>query len=183
MGMQANTIILLSYSSKNISQFKFLTMNTKFIIPGVLIVFVMQSCIQRNFDIKAEEVAILKIDSTWSALGTHSKDVEKMVSYWSDDAVVIPPGEPPVRGKDALRKMVGDLSNIPGFSISWKSSDVHFSPDGKMAYMYGENLFSMNDSTGNKISIPGRGYTIWRKQADGNWKCVVDIWNNPPPAR
>jgi ketosteroid isomerase-like protein len=30
------------------------------------------------------------------------------------------------------------------------------------------------------LSMPGRGYTIWRKEADGNWKCVVDIWNNPP---
>jgi ketosteroid isomerase-like protein len=158
-------------------------MNTKFIIPCVLIAFVMLSCTQRNVDLKAEEAALLKTDSIWSALGTNSKDVEKIVSYWSDDAVVIPPGEPPVRGKDALRKMVGDLTNIPGFSISWKSSEIHFSPDGQLAYMYGENLFSMNDSTGNKIAIPGRGYTIWRKETDGNWKCVVDIWNSPPPAK
>jgi ketosteroid isomerase-like protein len=181
--MQAAIIILLPYSCKTIFNFKFLIMNIKFIIPCVLIAFFMLSCTQRNVDLKAEEVAILKIDSTWSALATNSKDVEKIVSYWSDDAVVIPPGEPPVRGKDALRKMVGDMSNIPGFSLSWKSSDVHFSPDGKMAYMYGENLFTMNDSTGNKISLPGRGYTIWRKETDGSWKCVVDIWNNPPPAK
>ncbi|HEU5167862.1 MAG TPA: hypothetical protein VFU29_20095 [Chitinophagaceae bacterium] len=40
----------------------------------------------------------------------------------------------------------------------------------------------MNDSTGNKIAIPGRGYSIWRKEADGNWKCVVDIFNNPSAA-
>ena len=158
-------------------------MNTKFTIPCVLIAFVMLSCTQRNVDLKAEEAVLLKTDSIWSTLGTNSKDVEKIVSYWSDDAVVIPPGEPPVRGKDALRKMVGDLTNIPGFSISWKSSEVHFSPDGQLAYMYGENLFSMNDSTGNKIAIPGRGFTIWRKETDGNWKCVVDIWNNPPPAK
>lgn len=158
-------------------------MNTKFTITCVLIAFVMLCCNQANVDLKAEEAALLKIDSTWSALATQSKDVEKIVSYWSDDAVVIPPGEPPVKGKDALRKMVGDMSSIPGFSLSWRSTDVHFSPDGKIAYMYGENLFSMNDSTGNKISIPGRGYTIWRKESNGDWKCVVDIWNNPPPVR
>jgi ketosteroid isomerase-like protein len=22
--------------------------------------------------------------------------------------------------------------------------------------------------------------TVWRKNADGAWKCVVDIWNNAP---
>ena len=155
-------------------------MNAKPILPLLLVSFVLLSCQPATVDLKAEESAILKTDSTWAALAGEGKDVEKIISYWTDDAVVMSPGEEPVRGKDALRKMVGDMSNIPGFSISWKSSDVHFSPDGKMAYMYGENIFSMNDSTGKKISIPGRGYTVWRKEADGSWKCVVDIWNNPP---
>ena len=135
---------------------------------------------QAKVDLKAEESAILEADSTWAALAKEGKEVDKIISYWSDDAVVLPPGQPAVKGKNALRRMVEDSKNIPGFSITWKSSDLHFSPDGKMAYMNGENLMSMNDSTGNKISTPGRGYTIWRKETDGNWKCVVDIWNNPP---
>jgi ketosteroid isomerase-like protein len=155
-------------------------MNTKSFTSVVLITLTLLSCGQTQVDLEAEKAAILRTDSTWAALATQSKDAEKIVAYWSDDAVVIAPSEEPVKGKDALRKMVNDMNNIPGFSISWRSSDVHFSPDAKMAYMYGENLFSMNDSTGNKIAIPGRGYTIWRKEADGNWKCVVDIWNNPP---
>ena len=94
--------------------------------------------------------------------------------------VLLAPGQPAVKGKEALRKMVTDSKNIPGFSISWTSSEINFSPDGKLAYVYGENLMTMNDSTGKTMSIPGRGYTIWRKETDGNWKCVVDMWNNPP---
>ena len=147
----------------------------------ILVVFVIAvGCNQSNVDLKAEEAAIMKTDSTWSAIAKESKDVEKIVSYWSDDAVVLAPGQPAVTGKEALRKFIEDSRQIPGFSITWKSSDVHFSPDGKMAYMSGENLMTMDDSTGKKMTIPGRGYTIWRKEADGNWKCVVDIWNNPP---
>ena len=155
-------------------------MNTKLVGPVLLSSMVFLACQQNKSDSKAEEAALLKIDSTWSATASESKDADKVVSYWSDDAVVMSPGEEPVKGKEALKKMVAGMSSIPGFSISWKSSDVHFSPDGQMAYMYGENLVSMNDSTGNKITIPGRGYTVWKKDADGNWKCVVDIWNNPP---
>ena len=147
----------------------------------ILVVFVIAvGCNQSNVDLKAEEAAIMKTDSSWSAIAKESKDVEKIVSYWSDDAVVLAPGQPAVKGKEALRKFIEDSRQIPGFSITWKSSDVHFSPDGKMAYMSGENLMTMDDSTGKKMTIPGRGYTIWRKEADGNWKCVVDIWNNPP---
>ncbi|HKC36451.1 MAG TPA: DUF4440 domain-containing protein [Chitinophagaceae bacterium] len=158
-------------------------MINKLFLPVLFISFLISGCQQAKVDMKAEEAAIMKADSTWSALASELKDVDKTVSYWSDDAVLIPPGQPIIKGKEALRKFVEGSKNIPGFSISWRSSDVHFSPDAKLAYMYGENLMSMNDSTGNKISIPGRGYTVWRKEADGNWKCVVDMWNSPPPAK
>lgn len=158
-------------------------MIARLFLPVLFISFLMFSCQQVKVDLKAEEAAIMKADSTWSALASELKDVDRTVSYWSDDAVLIPPGQPIIKGKEALRKFVEDSKNIPGFSISWKSSEVHFSPDGKLAYMYGENLMSMNDSTGNKISIPGRGYTVWRKETDGNWKCVVDMWNSPPQAK
>jgi ketosteroid isomerase-like protein len=157
-------------------------MNAK-LFPAITISILIHGCNETKVDLKAEEAAIMKIDSTWASLALESKDVDKVVSYWADDAIVIPPGQPVVKGKGALRKMVEDSKNIPGFSITWKSSDIHFSPDGKMAYMSGENLVTMNDSIGHKISIPGRAYTIWRKEADGNWKCVVDIWNNPPPEK
>lgn len=155
-------------------------MNTKHFLLALATSIVYLGCQQNKVDTKAEEAAILKTDSTWSAMASQSKDVDNTVSYWSDDAVVMSPGEEPVKGKEALKKMVAGMNSIPGFSISWKSSDVHFSPDGQMAYMYGENMVSMNDSAGNKISIPGRGYTVWKKDVEGNWKCVVDIWNNPP---
>jgi uncharacterized protein (TIGR02246 family) len=152
---------------------------TKFL--SVLIIAIMlAACDQSQVDLKVEEAVILKTDSSWAALAKESTDADKIASYWSDDAVVIAPGQPIVKGRDALRKMVEDSKNIPGFSITWRSSHVHFSPDGKLAYMSGENLMTMNDSTGKKISTPGRAYTIWRKEPDGSWKCVVDMWNNPP---
>lgn len=158
-------------------------MNRKLFLPAAFSFFLVSCSNENKVDLKTEEAALLKTDSAWSAHSAEGKDVEKVLSYWTDDAVVLPPGQPMVKGKEALRKFVEESFKIPGFSISWKSSDIHFSPDGKLAYMYGENLTSMNDSTGNKISIPGRGYSIWRKEADGNWKCVVDIFNNPPAAQ
>jgi ketosteroid isomerase-like protein len=154
-------------------------MHRKLFFPLTISVLTL-GCNETKVDLKAEEAAIAKADSTWSALSAEAKDVDKIVSYWTNDAVVLPPDQPIVKGKEALRKFVEESLNIPGFSISWKSSDIQFSPDGKLAYMYGENMMSMNDSTGNKISVPGRGYSIWRKESDGSWKCVVDIFNNPP---
>src|SRR5215469_4972014 len=151
----------------------------KLFIPVVSSSMIISAC-ENKVDLKAEESAIMKTDSMWAASAANGKDIDKIVSYWSDDAVVLAPDQPPVKGKEALRQFVKESENIPGFSINWRSSEVNFSPDGKMAYMYGENVTTMNDSTGKKVFFPGRGYTVWRKDADGNWKCVVDVWNNPP---
>jgi len=153
-------------------------MNTKLFLPVIILIFIV-ACTETKVDLKTEEAAIIKADSIWSALSAEGKDIDKILSYWAEDAVIIPPGQPVVKGKEALRKFVEESFKIPGFSISWKSSDVKLSPDGKLAYLYAENMTTINDSTGNKILMPGRGYSIWRKEPDGSWKCVVDIFNNP----
>src|SRR5437588_12666138 len=89
------------------------------------------------FDAAAESAVLMQRDSNWSALATEGKDVEKIVSYWSDDAVVMEPGQAPVEGKQAIRDMVTQSMKTPGFKIHWVSQKPTFSPDGKMAYMRG----------------------------------------------
>jgi hypothetical protein len=70
------------------------------------------------------------------------------------------PGFPPIIGKVALRGYVENSLRIPGFEISWKSSEVHFSPDLKLAYMFSENTVTMNEPDGTPLTTRGRGITI-----------------------
>jgi ketosteroid isomerase-like protein len=120
---------------------------------------------------------LLKRDAEWAALASEGQDIDRIVSYWSDDAIVFAPGIPPIIGKVALREYVKNSLEIPGFKISWESSDVRFSPDLKLAYMLGENTVSMNGPNGTPITTKGRAVTIWRREPDGEWRCAVDIWN------
>ena len=46
-----------------------------------------------------------------------------------------------------------------------------------MAYLIEENQISWNDSSGLLVTEKNEAATIWRKDADGAWKDVVDIWN------
>lgn len=134
------------------------------------------------FDAVAEARALLTRDAEWSALARAGKDVDAIVSYWTDDAVVIPQGQPIVEGRAAIRAFVASSLQIPGFSIHWKSDKVSFSPDGRLAYLRGTNEMTVPGPSGTPITVPGRGITIWRHEADGQWRCAVDIWNDPPPA-
>jgi ketosteroid isomerase-like protein len=48
----------------------------------------------------------LRRDAEWANAAAAGKDVEKIVSYWSDDALVIEPGQPVYEGKAAIRAYV-----------------------------------------------------------------------------
>jgi ketosteroid isomerase-like protein len=133
-------------------------------------------------DLVSERTKLLQRDAEWAALASKGRAVEAILSYWTDDAVVLPPGLPAVMGKAALREYLSGSLKIPGFSITWSSTDVAFSPDGNLAYMFSENSVTMNGADGKPATTTGRAVTIWRRDPDGEWRCAVDIWNAPPAA-
>ena len=125
---------------------------------------------------------ILRLDAEWSE-AAQTRDVARIVSYWSDDATLLPPGgSPPIVGKAAIREFVAKSFENPSFRISWKTNDVVVSPGGDFAYGIGTNRVSVTAPDGTPITVDGKAVTIWRREPDGSWKCVVDIWNDAPPA-
>ena len=128
-------------------------------------------------NIAAEKERLLRRDAQWAQAASEGRDVERIISYWTDDAVVLPPGLPSVVGKAALRQYVEGSMQIPGFKITWESDDVTFSPDGQLAYMFSRNEVTVNAPDGAPMTTEGRAVTIWRRDSDGEWRCAVDIWN------
>jgi ketosteroid isomerase-like protein len=149
-------------------------------IHAVAVVLCLAGCSTASIDTSSESQKLLRRDAEWSDAASAGKDVERIVSYWSEDAIVIPQGQPVVEGKTAIRAFVRSSLQIPGFSIHWASNKVTFSPDGKLAYMQGVNTMTVPGANGAVVSLAGRGITIWRLEPDGQWRCVVDIWNDPP---
>jgi ketosteroid isomerase-like protein len=152
--------------------------------PSPLLVFLRRfvGCSHRGFDPAAEQAKLLRRDAEWADLASAGKDVEKIVSYWSDDAVLIFPGQPVLEGKAAIRAYVAESLNTPGFKIHWMSEKPVFSPDGKLAYMRGKDELTVPGPNGAPVTVHLRGISIWRLDADGQWRCVVDISNEEPPA-
>ena len=131
------------------------------------------------FNAAAASEALLKQDREWSQVASEGKDVDKIVSYWADDAVVIPSGQPIVEGKAALRAFVVASLAVPGFKIHWTSEKPSFSPDGHLAYMRGTNETTFTGENG-PVTVRARALTVWRRESDGQWRCVADIWNDEP---
>jgi len=108
-----------------------------------------------------------RADVAWSEAASAARDVEQIVSFWTDDATVIPPGQPPIIGKNAIRNYVTASLKIPGFSIHWKTTRFTIAQDCDLAYGVGTNQVSFNDEKGNRVTLRGRAVTIWRKENGG----------------
>jgi len=135
-------------------------------------------------DLESERDAILATDRPWQE-AIAAKDVDRAVSFWADDAVVMPPSQPSIVGKPAIRRFVSESFRIPGFGIRWETTAVNVSPQGGMAYAFAKTTTTLTGPDGKSMSLPAKSVTVWRKGADGTWKCVVDAWSDdaPPPPK
>ena len=124
--------------------------------------------------------ALLQRDREWAAIAEQGRDVERILSFWTEDATIIPPSGPVVNGKSAIRDYVQKSLAIPGFRILWRPASVAISADGTLGYTTGENSVTVPGPEGKLVTIPGRYATVWRRDDGGDWRCVIDIWNSGP---
>jgi ketosteroid isomerase-like protein len=130
-------------------------------------------------DTKIEQT-LRDLDAQWSA-AAGAKDLDKTVSFYSDDAIVMPPNASAARTKEAIRKLWQDLIASPGFVISWKATKIEVAKSGDLACLSGTYEFAMNDASGKPVNDHGKYVEVWEKHADGKWKCGTDIWNSDLP--
>ena len=136
---------------------------------------------QSQADTRAgDEAALRKLDDEWSR-AAGSRDVEKTISYYSDDAVVMPPNIPTLSGKEPIRALWKSMLDSPSFSGGWKVTKVEVARSGDLAYVSGNYEFNEKDDGGKPITDKGKYLEVWKKQGDGNWKCVADMFSSDLP--
>lgn len=141
---------------------------------------IILSCNEKKIDKKGEGEKVMQLSREWAQVAS-TRDVEKTVSFWADDAFLMSAGQSPLNGKKAIQQMVKESFKIPGFRISWQPQSVEVSESGDMAYLIENSQVSFTDSTGKPMTVNNKVVTVWRKQADGTWKDVVDI-STPDPS-
>ncbi len=144
----------------------------------LVLALVAAACAPRP-DLDAERAAILAADSAWLA-AAHAGNIDSTLSFWTSDARVIGPSQPPYIGQEAIRKMLADGFATPGFTATWHTTDVVVTPSGDVAYSFGTNAFTVPGASGKIDTLRGQGVVVWRKAADGRWRAAVDTWTPLP---
>lgn len=148
----------------------------------LLIVMSLSACQTAATDTRAADEATLRnLDAEWSK-AAGAKDLEKTASYYTDDAIVLPPNMPVIQGKQQARAMWQGMFSVPGFGGGWKATKVEVARSGDLGYVTGAYELSETDASGRPIVDKGKYLEIWKKQPDGSWKCVADMFNTDLPS-
>ncbi|HET8782915.1 MAG TPA: DUF4440 domain-containing protein [Pyrinomonadaceae bacterium] len=129
----------------------------------------------------ADEATLRSLDADWSK-AAGARDIDKTVSYYSDDALIMPSNSPVLQGKAAARAMWQGMFDMPGFGGGWKATKVDVARSGDLAYVTGTYEINETDASGKPKTDKGKYLEVWKKQADGTWKCVADMFNTDLPA-
>ena len=152
-------------------------MKRLFPIGATLLVLAISGCAPQ-VDVEAERAALLTADEAWSQ---SAADLDGFMSFVADDASMLPFDAPIATGKEAIRAVFSALSSAPGFALSWSATGSVVSRAGDLGYTIGTFELTVNDAGGNPVTTVGKYVTVWRKQADGQWKVVADIFNRDAP--
>jgi ketosteroid isomerase-like protein len=126
--------------------------------------------------------AIRQEETSWlKAIG--AGQIDATVSYYGDGAVLLAPNAPIARTKEQIRQtwMQVFASVPPGATFSGDTTKVEVARSGDLAYSTGTYAFA------NPAIDRGKFVDVWKKQADGSRKAVIDTFNSDlpitPPAK
>lgn len=124
--------------------------------------------------------ALRKVDEQWSAAAAKN-DLDATLSFYADDAVVLPGNAPIATDKKAIREIWAGMLG-PGTALSWNVTKAEVSKSGELGYLYGTYDLTMKDPKGGPpVQDKGKLVEIWKKQVNGKWKCIVDTYNSDLP--
>jgi ketosteroid isomerase-like protein len=124
--------------------------------------------------------AVKAADAAWEKAFS-SRDMNGSLDAVEADASVLPPNAPIATGHPAIKVLFLGFYQIPGLDLHWQATRAEAARSGELAYTSGTYVMKFNDPKGNPLTDKGKYATVWRKQADGSWKVVLDVFNSDLP--
>lgn len=121
--------------------------------------------------------------------GVMAKDWGAVAGIYHENATLMQPNMPAVVGRSAIQAMFTQFPGITSFDLR----QVEVEGLGDLATVYGRYsmTFTLPGDTA-VVADSGKYVETWRRQTDGTWQIMWDIYNSdvplpappqPPPAR
>jgi uncharacterized protein (TIGR02246 family) len=132
-------------------------------------------------DSVAEAEAVRSIENQWT-VALQNKDVNKVMSIYSPEGVVMKPNNAVYVGLQAIREQVE--SDFADTTILWNTTSsiidiIEVSASGDLAYARGVNRYNIK-TQGGSDEMSDKWIDIYKK-IDGKWECIAGTWNSNKP--
>ena len=155
------------------------------LVTSVALFPLLTSCTNPAPDTHDADVSALKDTEAAWVKDAATKDVDKWVAHYTDDASVLLPNAPILTGKEAIRGALKPMMSDPNFALSFGATKVDVAKNGDLGYTQGPYSMTIsNPQTKAPVTEKGKYLTVYKKQADGTWRSVEDTFMSdaPPPA-
>ena len=129
----------------------------------------------------ADTAAIRAVDVEWARAAT-AGDADALAALYASDATLLPPMEPMRKG-EAAKKYWVDMTG--GYTGPTELATTAVDGRGDLAIVVGTYRATLTPKKAGAKPLPtdqGKYIEVLKKQADGSWKIVYDIWNADAPA-
>jgi uncharacterized protein (TIGR02246 family) len=127
-----------------------------------------------------DEAAVRAVDAEWARAST-AGDGKAVAALYAPGATLLPPMEPMRKGASAETYWVDFANNFSGPSeLNTTSVEGH----GNLAVAVGTYRITVTPKKPGAKPLPveqGKYVEVMKKQPDGSWKIVYDIWNQDAP--
>jgi ketosteroid isomerase-like protein len=142
----------------------------------VLLVLMIASCNTRNEEQNMEKwkSEIVETEKAFAEMAKTEGIPKAFVTYAAEDAVLMR-NNTLISGRDAIKNSFGNQDPGAGnVELAWEPDFVDVSGSGDLGYTYGKYTYSVTDSSGAVKLDSGIFHTVWKRQANGNWRFVWD---------
>ncbi|MDX2192217.1 MAG: DUF4440 domain-containing protein [Gemmatimonadales bacterium] len=121
---------------------------------------------------------LMQRDRKFDAVLASSPGVETWLRFFADDAAQLGPDHTIRQGHAAIRALMrSDLDDSPR-QLRWRPTEGALFDGGQLGLSVGR--WQSLDRRSGQVQLTGRYVTIWRKQADGEWKIIFDTGEPDP---
>jgi uncharacterized protein (TIGR02246 family) len=116
-------------------------------------------------------------DSSFMA-AANAGDVDGVAAVYTSDAALLPPNLPPQRGRNAIKGYWGGL--LQAYTVKFELGSDTIEGRGDLAYNVGHYRLTAvpKDKANPGMADEGKFVEILKKQGDGTWKYVVDMYSS-----